>query len=61
MNEDHKKSFLLSDDIYLLNHSVGRPPANAQQVWSERFFAPWQHRGEEVWPCWLDACCFSES
>ena len=55
MSQSYKERFLSTDDIYLLNHSVGRPPANTGDVWAESFLAPWQDRGEEVWPCWLGA------
>ena len=53
MNTDHKKRFVPTDEIYLLNHSVGRPPVNTAEIWSDAFLAPWREQGEDVWPCWL--------
>ena len=55
MNADYKTSFILPEEIYLLNHSVGRPPVNTAQVWSDSFLSPWQDEGEEVWNRWLEA------
>jgi kynureninase len=55
MNADYKTSFVLPEDIYLLNHSVGRPPVNTAQVWSDSFLSPWRDEGEEVWTRWLEA------
>ena len=55
MNTDYKQHFVPSEEIYLLNHSVGRPPVNTEEVWSEAFLAPWRLQGEDVWPCWLTA------
>jgi len=55
MNTDYKQFFVLSDDIYLLNHSVGRPPLSTGKVWTDSFLSPWQNQGEDVWPRWLEA------
>lgn len=41
------------DGIYLLNHSVGRPPANAQAALGQGFFEVWQQQADTVWPAWL--------
>jgi len=38
--------------IYLLSHSVGRPPADCAQVFAESFFSPWVDGGEP-WAEWL--------
>lgn len=45
--------FVAHDGIYLLNHSVGRPPVSAAAAMREDFFAPWEHGDAEVWPVWL--------
>lgn len=55
MAEDYKHRFLLTEETYLLNHSVGRPPVTAAQVWADRFLADWENQGDNVWHCWLDA------
>ena len=39
--------------IYLLNHSVGRPPRNARAAAEQGFFEVWEHGDEQVWPRWL--------
>ena len=41
------------DGIYLLNHSVGRPPSNAQQAADLRFFELWREQANGLWPQWL--------
>ena len=46
--------FIPHDGIYLLNHSVGRPPRTARDTAGEGFFEPWEHGDAEVWPGWLD-------
>jgi len=52
---DYKEQFVAADGIYLLSHSVGRPPATAERHIGEVFFAPW-HRGRgDPWEQWL-AC-----
>jgi kynureninase len=45
--------FLSLPGIYLLNHSVGRPPRNAQQALVQDFFEPWEKGDADVWPRWL--------
>jgi kynureninase len=44
----------IPDGIYLLNHSVGRPPVNAQASVEQGFFKVWQQQADAVWPQWLD-------
>lgn len=46
--------FVQHDGIYLLNHSVGRPPVSAQSALQDGFLEPWAHGDAEVWPIWLD-------
>jgi kynureninase len=53
MNESAKALFVPSEGIYLLNHSVGRPPVNTLDAWVESFLEPWENAGENVWPRWL--------
>lgn len=46
--------FLPHDGIYLLNHSVGRPPVAARSAVLDDFFEPWETGDAEVWPAWLE-------
>lgn len=55
MSDNHKASFVPADGIYLLNHSVGRPPVNTREAWVQSFLDPWENNAEDVWPCWLDS------
>lgn len=41
--------------IYLLNHSVGRPPCSVQQALTSGLLEPWFDEGESVWPRWLES------
>jgi kynureninase len=54
MNESHKALFVPSEGIYLLNHSVGRPPVNTRDALLDSFLEPWENAGENVWPRWLE-------
>jgi kynureninase len=54
MNTSHKALFVPSEGVYLLNHSVGRPPVNTRDAWVESFLEPWENAGEDVWPRWLE-------
>jgi len=54
MTESYKESFVPARGIYLLNHSVGRPPVTTREAWIDSFIDPWEQGGEEVWPCWLE-------
>lgn len=49
----YKTDFALSEGVYLLSHSVGRPLKTAQQSFSKHFFSPWQNSNEEPWGVWL--------
>lgn len=51
----YKKDFLLNDNIYLLNHSVGRPLQSTEQQLKTHFFDHWQHSSSEPWPQWIAA------
>ncbi len=51
MFEEHFRSY--RDGIYLLNHSVGRPPVDASDFASRHFFQHWDIDGSELWPDWL--------
>ena len=55
MTDNHQALFVPTTGIYLLNHSVGRPPVTARQAWVDGFFDPWENAGAEVWPGWLEA------
>ena len=50
----HRSFSSAGDDIYLLNHSVGRPPLNSQQYLDSHFFAHWQSSTSDGWEQWLD-------
>ncbi len=45
--------FVPYDGIYLLNHSVGRPPRTARDAADAGFLQPWEQEADEVWPRWL--------
>ena len=49
----YEELFIPHAGIYLLNHSVGRPPRGTREQASERFFGLWEHGEAEVWPGWL--------
>lgn len=46
--------FIPHDGIYLLNHSVGRPPIGARDSVANGFFEHWEHGDAEVWPLWIE-------
>jgi kynureninase len=51
----HTEKFTpIPQGIYLLNHSVGRPPVNAHAGVEEGFFAVWREQADGVWPQWLE-------
>lgn len=54
MNKHYQTLFVPADGIYLLNHSVGRPPANTREAWLDSFLKPWENAGDMVWPRWLE-------
>ena len=39
--------------IYLLNHSVGRPPRSAAKAIEEGLLEPWAAPDDQAWPQWL--------
>ncbi|KXI30508.1 aminotransferase V [Paraglaciecola hydrolytica] len=39
--------------MYLLSHSVGCLPKNAEQTLTQRYLNPWQQQGGDAWPKWL--------
>ena len=49
----HRETFALGEGIYLLNHSVGRPPRSAETAAHSGFFEPWQTGAVEPWPAWF--------
>ncbi|GIU19158.1 aminotransferase class V-fold PLP-dependent enzyme [Shewanella sp. MBTL60-007] len=51
--QSFKEDFSLAAGSYLLNHSVGRPLKDAEQAFSQQFFAPWKASGVEPWQEWL--------
>jgi selenocysteine lyase/cysteine desulfurase len=48
-----REKFVPHDGIYLLNHSVGRPPVSARAQVLEHFFDPWESGDAEIWPLWI--------
>jgi len=46
--------FIPHDGVYLLNHSVGRPPVDARESVGKGFFQHWEHGDAEVWPLWIE-------
>ena len=50
----YKEKFVPHDGIYLLNHSVGRPPVSARAQVLDRFFEPWESGDAEIWPIWIE-------
>jgi kynureninase len=53
MSDSYRDLFPQTDEIYLLNHSVGRPPLSAPTALANDFLGPWADGGEAVWPQWL--------
>jgi selenocysteine lyase/cysteine desulfurase len=49
----HRETFALGEGIYLLNHSVGRPPRSAESAAQAGFFNPWQSGAVEPWEAWF--------
>ena len=50
----HAEKFTpIPEGIYLLNHSVGRPPVSAYTSVEQGFFQLWREHADEVWPQWL--------
>ena len=49
----HRETFALGEGIYLLNHSVGRPPRSAEAAANAGFFAPWLDGATEPWEAWF--------
>ena len=47
--------FIPLDGVYLLSHSVGRPPVSARMAVAREFFGPWESGDADVWPSWLAA------
>jgi selenocysteine lyase/cysteine desulfurase len=49
----YREQFALGEGIYLLNHSVGRPPVTAQAAAMAGFFEPWAAGDVEPWDAWF--------
>lgn len=49
----YRDDFLLPSGTYLLNHSVGRPLKNSQDMFQHHFFEPWQTSHGDPWQQWL--------
>lgn len=47
--------FVPAQGIYLLNHSVGRPPITTEESWRQGFLDHWENAGENAWPRWLES------
>lgn len=48
-----ESSFCLNDDIYLLNHSVGKLPRSTREIFEQEYFAPWENADGDPWQHWL--------
>jgi selenocysteine lyase/cysteine desulfurase len=49
----YREQFALGDGIYLLSHSVGRPPVTAEAAARAGFFDPWEAGAVEPWDAWF--------
>lgn len=49
----YQDKFAVGEGIYLLNHSVGRPPLTSQAIVEQCYFEPWARADAEPWPQWL--------
>lgn len=54
MNNHFSEAFNLPSGVYLLSHSVGCLPKKAQTALQERYLTPWQNKGGDAWPLWLE-------
>ncbi|MEM7280331.1 MAG: hypothetical protein AAF438_01685 [Pseudomonadota bacterium] len=45
--------FAKTEKIYLLSHSVGLMPSNAEEHLQQNFFEPWRASTSELWDHWL--------
>ncbi len=54
MNRNYREQFVAAQGIYLLNHSVGRPPIDTQQAWANGFLQHWEQERDATWPRWLE-------
>ncbi len=52
---NHALKFAPQPGIYLLSHSVGRPPASAREAVAQKFFQPWESGRVDVWDDWINA------
>lgn len=50
----YREQFALGEGIYLLNHSVGRPPVTAEDAARTGFFEPWESGAVEPWDAWFE-------
>jgi selenocysteine lyase/cysteine desulfurase len=48
-----KQDFCLTNDTYLLSHSVGRPLKTAKAHFDKSYLSPWQDSNKEPWAQWL--------
>lgn len=48
-----QSQFCLNDDIYLLNHSVGKMPCSTRAIVEQHYFSPWETSTGDPWPQWL--------
>lgn len=51
--KDYASQFVKNENIYLLNHSVGRPPVNSKEAIIDGFFDCWEKAPAEPWESWL--------
>lgn len=48
-----ESKFCLNNDIYLLNHSVGKLPRSTREVFEQEYFSPWENADGDPWQHWL--------
>lgn len=48
-----QSKFCLNDDIYLLNHSVGKLPRSTRDIFEQQYFSPWETANGDPWQHWL--------
>lgn len=49
-----QSKFCLNDDIYLLNHSVGKLPRSTREFFEKQYFSPWETADGDPWQHWLN-------
>lgn len=48
-----KDKFVTSENLYFLNHSVGRMPVTTRDMVEDSYFSAWQHSEPDAWAQWF--------